>query len=71
MGYKVAEDQRKVAMKLLKEWERQDCTFKEVEERITALRILFSAYKQRKDSELECRLENEPFAKFSGVKVSL
>lgn len=41
MGYKVAEDQRKVAMKLLKEWERQGCTFKEVEERITALRILF------------------------------
>lgn len=71
MGYRVTEEQRIEAMKLLEEWERQGCTCKQVEERITALRMIFSAYKQQKLSELEYRLENEPFAKFSGVKVSL
>lgn len=30
MGYKVAEDQRKVAMKLLKEWERQAVLLKKL-----------------------------------------
>lgn len=64
----ISETQRTEALKLLKEWEKQGCTYKDVEERISVLHSVFTACKSKMWSELECRLENEPFAKFSGAK---